>query len=441
VGQLLGAIEHRSEAYPSIRAARSTGGNNADGPHGRRRSGDGPAPASRLRERLTRLGAPAAPRPRIERALPRGFEILSTPYGDAALRQDVIPLPALEPDPGSVAYIDTETTGLSGGAGTYVFAAAVALPIDCGLRVAQVFLPQPGMEAAFLHALNGEMAAAESIATFNGSSFDLPVLRTRWVMARMPGELISPPHVDLLTLVRALYRHRLESCNLRSVEERVLGYERDDPISSALVPDSYFEYLRRGESRLLEAALEHNRLDVISLVHLHSRLLRRLRGGDAGMDAADWLALGRHRYRRGARADGWRALRNAAGFGHGDAAATAGLLMARRLVRRGSIAAAEHLLGWLEARVSEDIRVSIARARLFEWRRRDPQLALAVVEAAQERMPEQADGLEQRRLRLRRKVDNRQLRRRRQRKVRGHQVEAAISDGLPQSFDNGWVEL
>jgi uncharacterized protein len=333
----------------------------------------------------------------------------------------VIPLPPLEPDPGSVAYIDTETTGLSGGAGTYVFAAAIARPVDCGLRVAQVFLPQPGLEAAFLHALAGEIEPAGAIATFNGSSFDLPVLRTRWVMARMPGELACPPHVDLLTLVRALYRHRLERCNLRSVEERLLGYEREDPIASALVPDAYFEYLRDGFSSFLEAALEHNRLDVISLVHIHSRLLRRLRGGDAGMDAADWLALGRHRYRRGARADGWRALRNATSFAEGEAAATAGLLIARRLIRRGSMAAADSLLEWLEAKASGDVRVSVARARLFEWRRRDPQLALAVVEAAQERMPDHAGGLEQRRLRLRRKVDNR-LRDRRKRKVRSHEI-------------------
>src|SRR5580765_4034836 len=133
-----------------------------------------------LRERLARLGAPARVQPKVERALPRGFEIVVTPHGDAWLRQDVIPLPPLEPDPGSVAYVDTETTGLSGGAGTYVFAAAIARPIECGLRVAQVFLPQPGMEAAFLHALGVEMDAADAIATFNGSSFDLPVLRTRW---------------------------------------------------------------------------------------------------------------------------------------------------------------------------------------------------------------------------------------------------------------------
>jgi uncharacterized protein len=378
-------------------------------------------PASTLRDRLTRLGAPLVRRANLERALPRGFEIVPTPFGDAVLRQDVIPLPPLEPDPGSVAYIDTETTGLSSGAGTYVFAAAVARPIDCGLRVAQIFLAQPGMEAAFLQALAAEMAPADAIATFNGSSFDLPVLRTRWVMAQMPGELACPPHVDLLILVRALYRHRLESCNLRSVEERLLGYEREDPIASALVPDAYFEYLRDGSSSFLEAALEHNRLDVISLVHLHSRLLRRLRGGDADMDAADWLALGRHRYRRGARADGWRALRNATSLAEGEAAATAGLLMARRLIRRGSMAAADTLLEWLEAKASEDVRVSVARARLFEWRRGDPQLALVVVEAAQERMPEHAEGLEQRRLRLRRKVDNR-LRDRRKRKVRSHHI-------------------
>jgi hypothetical protein len=357
----------------------------------------------------------------------------------AALRQDVIPLPPLEPHPGNVAYVDTETTGLTGGAGTYVFAAAVARPIDCGLRVAQLFLPQPGMEAAFLHALRDELAPAVAISTFNGGSFDLPVLRTRWVMARMPGEFTHAPHVDLLTLVRALYRHRLESCTLRSVEERVLGYERDDPLPSSLVPDAYFDHLRTGPSDLLEAALEHNRLDVISLVHLHSRLLRRLQGGESGMDAADWLALGRHRFRRGARADGWRALRNATSFGGGDAAATAGLLITRRLLRRGAIAAADRLLAWLESTGAEDLRVSVARARLLEWRRRDPRQALRVVEDAQRRMPDAAPSLEHRRTRLLRKLDSGRHRGGRRARGLGHvpqvQLEATLDDGPPQQSD------
>ena len=363
---------------------------------------------SDLRARLDRLGAPPRPRPHSRPHIPRGFEAVPTPFGDALLREDVVPLPALDPYPGSVAYIDTETTGLGGGAGTYVFAAAVARPIDCGLRLSQLFLPQPGLEAAFLHRLRQEIAGEQGVASFNGGSFDLPVLRTRWVMARMPGELVLAPHVDLLTLVRALYRHRLETCTLRMVEERLLGYERDDPIAGALIPDAYFAYLRHGTSDVLEAVLEHNRLDVISLVHLHSRLLTRLNGGDAEMDASDWLALGRHRLRRGARADGWRALRNAAGFAADEAAATAGLLIARRLARRQTtVAGAEHFLGWLESRVASDVRLPVARARLLEWRRRDPQLALAVVEAAQGRMPDEASNLEARRTRLRRKVAKR----------------------------------
>jgi len=360
--------------------------------------------ASLLRERLDRLGGAPRRTPRPALYLPRGFEVVATPYGEALMRQDVLPLPALDPHPGNVAYLDTETTGLSGGAGTYVFAAAVARPIDCGLRLAQLFLPNPGMEPALLAALQDELAPAIGLATFNGGSFDLPVLRTRWVMARMHGELDHPQHVDLLTLVRSLYRHRMEQCNLRTVEERLLGYERDDPVSGALAPEVYFDYLQAGYSANLESILEHNRLDVISLVHLHSLLMRRLQGTDAAMDAADWLALGRHRFRRGARADGWRALRNAAGFSSGDAAATAGLWISRRLVRRGAIAGADRLLKRMEERFSEDLRVALARARLLEWRRRDPDRALTVVEDAQRRFPAAASELEPRRERLERKV-------------------------------------
>jgi hypothetical protein len=386
--------------------------------------------ATSVRERLTRLGAPPRPRPQPVYELPRGFEECTTPFGVAAVRQDVIPLPHLDPHPGNVAYVDTETTGLSGGAGTYVFAAAVARPIECGLRIAQFFLPQPGMEPAFLHALRAELEPAATVGTFNGGSFDLPVLRTRWIMARMRGEFTHAPHVDLLTLVRALYRHRLESCTLKFVEERVLGYERDDPLPSALVPEAYFDFLRSGARDLLEAALEHNRLDVISLVHLHSRLLCRLGGGDIDMDAADWLALGRHRFRRGARADGWKALRNATSFAKGEASATAGLLITRRLVRRGSIAAADRLLEWLESSAPEDLRVTVARARLLEWRRRDPLQALTIVESAQLRMPEQASELELRRTRLKKKLESSKWRSgHRKREVWQVQLEAPIADG------------
>ncbi len=367
---------------------------------------------------------------------------MATPCGDALVRQDVLPLPALDPHPGSIAYLDTETTGLSGGTGTYVFAAAVARPIDCGLRLAQYFLPQPGMEPAFLFALRAEIEEADGLASFNGASFDLPVLRNRWVMARMEGELAHPPHVDLLALVRSLYRHRMESCTLRMVEERLLGYERDDPVSGALAPDAYFEYLRRGSGQVLDMVMEHNRLDVVSLVHLHSLLMRRLRGDDGSMDAADWLALGRHRFRRGARADGWRALRNAAALADGEAAATAGLWITKRLVRRRSIDAADRLLERLESRFEADLRVAVARARLLEWRRRDPHGALSVVEAAQERLPEVARELDARRDRLRRKVLRRSVEnggRKRERGQRWFQGRLGYDSG--QEIESAGIEL
>ena len=354
---------------------------------------------------------------------------MATPYGNALVWQDVLPLPALDPHPGNVAYLDTETTGLSGGAGTYVFAAAVARPIDCGLRLAQVFLPHPGAEPAFLRALWEELEPASHLASFNGGSFDLPILRTRWVMSRMDGDLVHPPHVDLLTLVRALYRHRMESCTLRTVEERLLGYERDDPVGGALAPDVYFGYLHSGFDPMLESVLEHNRLDVISLVHLHSLVMRRLQGADTAMDAEDWLALGRHRFRRGARADGWRALRNATAFYQGDAAATAGLLISRRLVRRGAIGAADRLLENLEERCGDDLRVAIARARLLEWRRREPHLALAVVEAARQRFPEAAADLESRRARLQAKA----LR-------RGSRRDRRLGDGGESHRGERWLQ-
>lgn len=397
-----------------------------------------------LRERLDRLGLPRRPPPpRPSTPAPRGFEEVETPYGVALLRQDVVPLKQLDPFPGSVAYLDTETTGLSGGSGTMVFAAAVARPIDCGLRLAQVFLAQPGLEPAFLYALNEELQPGTAIASFNGGSFDLPILRTRWVMARMGGELVHPRHVDLLTLVRSLYRHRMDSCTLRTVEERLLGYEREDPIAGALAPDAYFTYMRAGVIPLLEMVLEHNRLDVISLVYLHSLLLKRLSGEDADMDASDWLALGRHRFRRGARADGWRALRNAAGFRTGDAAATAGLWISRRLVRRRAVDSADRLLADLERRFAGDLRIAVARARLLEWRRRDPSGALAIVEDAQRRFPEAAASLDARRDRLRRKV----LRRRALARDRGkrdsgeRRLQVSLGDGPGLNLDGGGVEL
>jgi hypothetical protein len=321
--------------------------------------------------------------------MPRGFEPVETDFGMAWRLAEILPrgrVPGPVP-PVPHGYLDTETTGLSGGTGTHVFAAAVCRPVDCGLELVQLFLPEPAGEAAFLSLLRDELAATPGLATYNGSRFDLPLLRTRWVMARMPGDLQHPAHTDLLTLTRALLRQRLESCALRVVEERLLGFEREGDLPGALVPEAYLRYLRLGWAPQLELALEHNRQDVVSLFYLHARLLLRLAGEDSRMESADWLALGRHLLRAGRRADGWRALRRAAELADGPPSALAGVLLARGLVRRGLHAAAECLLAELQHRLPDEICLAVLRARLLERSLHRPAAAHAVVSAALARLP------------------------------------------------------
>lgn len=335
-----------------------------------------------LRERLASLGArPSAPRTEVSRRPPNGFEAVPTPFGTGWRWIDMEPigrLPGAVPTPDH-AYLDTEATGLAGGTGTQVFAAAVCVPTPSGLRVVQLFTPEPSGEPALLHLLSQELEAVEAVATYNGGSFDLPLLRTRWIMARMAGEFRHPPHVDLLPMTRALFRQRLDCCTLHAVEERLLGVEREVDLPGHLVPQAYFEYLRRGWSPLLEPALAHNRQDVRSLLYLHARLLRRSQGQDADMAGADWLALGRHLLRRGRRADGWRALRNAVRVADGPAAGLAAILLARGLTRRRRYEAAERLLAEAQRIAPDQPPVAIARAKLLEWRLGDIEVAQRIV--------------------------------------------------------------
>jgi tetratricopeptide (TPR) repeat protein len=349
-------------------------------------------------------------------AVPKGFERVETPYGPAWRLVDIVPVgrPQGIPPVAHQAYLDTETTGLSGGTGTQVFAASVCRLETAGLELTQLFLADVAGEAAFLHLLQAELQAASGLATYNGTRFDLPLLRTRWVMARMPGELEHGGHEDLLTLTRSLYRQRLESCTLRTVEDRVLGFEREGDVSGSMAPETYLNYLRYGWSPFLEGTLEHNRQDAISLYHLHARLRLRLAGQDPWMEAPDWLALARHLLRTGRRADGWAALRRSAEMGDGQASALAAVLLARGLAKRGRLDASERLLSALHRRLPDQVILAVARAKLLEWRLSRPETALELVGQTLSLLPEQSPhrpDLERRRDRL----DARVRRRRRHR--------------------------
>jgi hypothetical protein len=374
--------------------------------------------------------------------MPAGFEPWPTPHGDAWRWADVV---AVGPPPSpplsrgeeitGFAYLDLETTGLSGGTGTYAWAAAFARRVAAGLEIVQLFLHEPAQEPAFLHAVREEIWRSSALGSYNGSRFDVPLLKTRWVMARMDGNFEHPPHLDLLTLTRALFGRRLSSCALRNVEERLLGFEREEDVAGGLLPDAYFEYLRRGSSPLLEPALAHNRQDVESLHHLHLRLESRLRGDDVQMEALDWLALGRVLERLGKRAAGWRALRYAAEMAQDGSSAAAGLVLAAKLSRGGRSGSAERLLAWLEERLQAETHLAIARARLLEWRLRDLAGALEVVDLALGRLDPGgplADDLARRRFRLERKLQ------RQRRRQRDH--DRALAHERAQDLDEVRVE-
>ena len=362
-----------------------------------------------LRERLASIAqrsAYRAPEPRPERPRPRGFEACETPHGIAWRRLDFVSAPTAGPASPDCAYFDTETTGLSGAAGTLIFAAAVARPAHRGLEVAQLFLPEPGAEAAFLYQLAAELRMSCQIATYNGRRFDIPILRNRFVMTGLADDVCDRDHLDLLELARPLLKAKLGSCTLRNVEQRVLSFEREEDLPSYLVPDAYFAYLRRGASEWLEAALGHNRQDAISLFHVHARLLQRLEREEDEFCAVELLSLGRYHLRRGSHSAATRTLRAAAMLGEGEPSVAAALLLATLAVRSGNPTSAERVLAEADARV-RSARVAIARARILEWRLRDPAGALGVVRTALDRGPadpEAEHDLRHRQARLERRL-------------------------------------
>jgi uncharacterized protein YprB with RNaseH-like and TPR domain len=222
----------------------------------------------------------------------------------------LLALLALDPgiagvDPRRALYLDTETTGLGGGAGVLAFLVGLAWFDDDGVLVMeQLLLQRPGEEAALLELLRARVERASVLVSYNGKAFDLPLLRGRYVMNRR-APLPERPHLDLLHVARRLHKRRLGACRLIGLEADVLGYVRVGDIEGGDVAARYGHYLRTGDEGALGAVVEHNALDVVSMAALvglygepfdalHdedliglSRVLRRARDLDAAMRAAD----------------------------------------------------------------------------------------------------------------------------------------------------------
>jgi uncharacterized protein YprB with RNaseH-like and TPR domain len=169
----------------------------------------------------------------------------------------------------SFAFLDTETTGLSGGTGTYPFLIGVGRFEGQEFHLAQFFMRDPLEEPAQLAALESFLAPCEAVVTFNGKSFDLPLLNTRFISHGWRTPFLDTAHVDLLHLARRLWRDRLSSRTLGNLEYHILGTMRTgDDVPGWMIPQLYFDYLRSGDARPLVSVFYHNAMDVLSLAAL-----------------------------------------------------------------------------------------------------------------------------------------------------------------------------
>jgi len=234
-------------------------------------------------------------------ALRRTF-VLGPPRPSArALRLLDPAAPAEAADCANWLFLDTETTGLAGGTGTYAFLVGIAWWDAGGLTVEQLFMRDHREEAPLLEELAARLAERNVLVTFNGKSFDWPLLETRFRIAR--GCAAAPPraHLDLLHSARQLWRLQIGSARLAGLERRVLALERGCDLPSELIPRRYFEYLRGGPAEPLAEVFRHNQLDLRGLAALSARVLELLDAPESASTPLELYGLSRLLLRRGER--------------------------------------------------------------------------------------------------------------------------------------------
>ena len=319
--------------------------------------------------------------------------------------------------PEAVVCFDLETTGLSGGAGTVAFLIGLGWFHDGSFRTCQYFLDNMADERRMLLAAADLLRTADTIVTFNGRSFDLPVMETRFALHRLRSPLTALRHVDLLHPGRHLWKG--EQTRLARLERDVLGLHRVGDVPGAEIPGRYVGYLRSGDARSLAPVLEHNRLDLVSLGVLTGLACQLVRDGARAADGASQaLGLGRIFERVGQQDRAVACYQRAARSVGADATpvdAMARPQALRRLAgiyrrqRRHTEAAAAwmHLLSLpgVSTRLRHDASVALAVHQ--EHRVRDLWSAHRYASSALggERHPTRRSAVEHRLTRIRRKID------------------------------------
>jgi uncharacterized protein YprB with RNaseH-like and TPR domain len=234
---------------------------------------------------------------------PVALELLSRTRDEAFSRRTRAALQ----DPTKWLFLDTETTGLAGGTGTYAFLIGLAWWDAGGLQVEQFLMRDFAEEHSLLHELAARLAQRPVLLTFNGKSFDWPLLENRFTLTRS----IAPPrlaaHLDLLHPARTLWKLRLGSVRLVELERQVLdaprlGWHREADVPSASIPQYYFDYLRGGPVEPIVSIVHHNQWDLRGLATLFCKMNVLLAAQDPsseGMDSLDLFGLSRFFQRRG----------------------------------------------------------------------------------------------------------------------------------------------
>lgn len=196
-------------------------------------------------------------------------------------------------DLGEAVLLDVETTGLGRGPGTYAFLIGLLDHCQGRLRLRQLLMPHPGEESALLERLTRALRGCSLLVTFNGRSFDLPLLQVRYQLQRQLWPLGRVPHLDLIGPARRLFRLRLGGASLARLETGLLGVERQGDIPGHEIPEAYRTFLQTGDPEVLEPVLEHNARDLVSLCALAGRLLQAFADADGSDHPADSYCLGR----------------------------------------------------------------------------------------------------------------------------------------------------
>ena len=302
-------------------------------------------------------------------------------------------------------FLDTETTGLAGGSGTYAFLIGAGSINNDGFRVRQFFMRDFSEEASVLHSLAEYIARFDVLITYNGRAYDQPLLETRFTMCRARHPFGRMEHLDLLYGARRLFRLRLENCRLVNLENQILGFEREGDIPGEMIPYCYFEYLRSRRASRLPPIFHHNVLDIVSLACLTGVIPESFRdpANVRARHGMDLLGLARWLQVSGRIDEAHRLLRRAIDMGLPDEHLFATLFAAGQLEKKQGLVHAA-LATFTDLSLSPNVfraRAYEELARHYEHRERSFGMAIECVRAA--RQIADSDALQKRHERLERK--------------------------------------